>query len=387
MHLVDACAFYTPFGGGVKTYIDAKLKILPEMGHKVTIIVPGEDARVEERGPNAQLLHIPSPAFPLDKRYRYFDDEAALHAALDSLSPDVVEVSSPWSSATKVANWQGSAVRAMIMHADPLSAYAYRWFDPLLPRKAIDRGVARYWRHLHDLDARMDIILCANSNLTKRMQAGGLQHVATNAMGVSSSDFSPDLRDEALRAELLGLCDLPSDATLLIGIGRMASEKRWPMIMDGVRAVGANHGVGLLLIGDGPARQSIQRARKGNPHIKILRPVTDRHRLATIFASADALVHGCEAETFGMVAAEARASGLPMIIPDEGGAVDQLVSGAGGLFRAGDKASLVETLQAFLISDQAQARARAKAAAKHPRMMRDHFVDLIACYEKLMQEK
>ena len=35
-------------------------------------------------------------------------------------------------------------------------------------------------------------------------------------------------------------------------------------------------------------------------------------------ASADALVHGCEAETFCLVAAEARASGTPMIVPDRG---------------------------------------------------------------------
>jgi hypothetical protein len=40
----------------------------------------------------------------------------------------------------------------------------------------------------------------------------------------------------------------------------------------------------------------------------VVQPVCDRAALARILASVDALVHGCEAETFCMTAAEARAS-------------------------------------------------------------------------------
>ena len=58
---------------------------------------------------------------------------------LDALAPDLVEVSSPWSSATMVARWHGRAPRALIMHADPLAAYAYRWFGGIARRETIDR--------------------------------------------------------------------------------------------------------------------------------------------------------------------------------------------------------------------------------------------------------
>ena len=43
MRIVDVCSFYTPHGGGVKTYIDQKLRIGPELGAEIVIIVPGED--------------------------------------------------------------------------------------------------------------------------------------------------------------------------------------------------------------------------------------------------------------------------------------------------------------------------------------------------------
>ena len=70
-------------------------------------------------------------------------------------------------------------------------------------------------------------------------------------------------------------------------------------------------------------------ARQGNPHVRLLEPTTDRPALARMMASADALIHGCEAETFCFVAAEALASGLPLIAPDRGGAAD--LARAGGM--------------------------------------------------------
>ena len=41
-----------------------------------------------------------------------------------------------------------------------------------------------------------------------------------------------------------------------------------------------------------------------------------------MLASADAYLHGCPAETFGLVIAEALCAGLPQIVPDRGGAAE-----------------------------------------------------------------
>jgi alpha-1,6-mannosyltransferase len=82
----------------VKTYVEQKLKIGPTLGHEIIILAPGDSYQVIEKGPNARLITLPSPRFPLDRKYWYFGDEAALHAELDRLNPDLVEVSSPWRS-------------------------------------------------------------------------------------------------------------------------------------------------------------------------------------------------------------------------------------------------------------------------------------------------
>ncbi|TPG21725.1 glycosyltransferase [Sphingomonas koreensis] len=386
MRIVDVCAFYTPTGGGVKTYVERKLRAGAAAGHEIIVLAPGERSEIRHFGRNARIVTIAAPTFPLDRAYRYFDDETALHAALDDLAPDMIEVSSPWSSAAMVARWRGAAPRALIMHADPLAAYAYRWFDAIADRETIDRSFDWFWRHLRQLDARYDLIVCASNDLSRRLAAGGLHRVVTEPMGVEPGIFSPERRDEALRADLLRHCQLPPDATLLVGIGRFAPEKRWPMVIDAVTRAGYDYPVGLMIIGDGRGRDRIAHAAFGNPHVRLVQPVLDRSELATILASADALVHGCEAETFCMTAAEARASGIPLIVPDAGGARDHWIEGQGARYRSGDAGALSAALIDFLDDDPPRHRRRAIATAGAVRSMDDHFGDLFDRYARLVAQ-
>jgi alpha-1,6-mannosyltransferase len=384
MKIVDVAAFYSPEGGGVKTYIDRKLTAGPVAGHEILIIAPGEGNYVEERGPGARVQFLEQPKFPLDRKYHYFRDEVALHAALTAAQPDIVEASSPWRSARLVGEWPGAAPRVLIMHADPLSAYAYRWFGNIASRDTIDRQFAWFWRHLLRLDKQFAGTVTAGQSLSDRLIEGGMTHVVTNPMGVADTIFSPALRDEGLRARMLERCELPADATLLIGAGRHAPEKRWPMVIEAVTAAGAQAPVGLILIGDGRERAKVARAAAENPHVQLLAPISDRLELARLFASCDALIHGCEAETFCMVAAEARKSGLPLIVPDGGGAADQARASGGWTYASGQAASAVEAIHAFLAADRIPVAETARRNAANVRTMDEHFADLFAYYETLV---
>ena len=384
MRIVDVAAFYSPEGGGVKTYIDRKLKAGPAAGHDIWIIAPGEGDYIEERGPHARVQFLEQPKFPLDRKYHYFRDGIALHAALDAAQPDIVEASSPWRSARLVGEWPGAAPRVLIMHADPLSAYAYRWFGNIASRETIDRQFGWFWRHLLRLDKQFDGTVTASQALSNRLIEGGMTNVITNPMGIAPGVFSPTLRDEGLRTRLLARCELPPDATLLMGIGRHASEKRWTTVIEAVTAVGADAPVGLILVGDGRERAKVVRAAEGNPHVHLISPIANRDELARVFASADAMIHGGDAETFCMVAAEARASGLPLIGPDGGAVIDHIVDSGGWLYRAGDAAAAAEAIRAFLAAPRDSVRAQAAARASGVRLMDTHFDELFAYYQTLV---
>ncbi len=380
MRITDVCAFYTPHGGGVKTYVEQKLKIGPALGHDITILAPGDEYQVIEKGPGARLITLPSPRFPLDRKYWYFADEAALHAELDRLQPDLVEASSPWRSASMVGRWAGDAPRSLVMHADPLSAYAYRFLQPMLSREAIDRRFEPFWKHLRELGQQFDSVVCASGELRERLAKGGVANTVLHPMGIEAGLFSPERRDPMLRRRLLATCGLPESAHLLLGVGRLSGEKRWPMVVDAVTAASQSLPIGLVIVGAGNHRKRIENQIQGNPHIRLLGVEKDRQKFATLLASADALIHGCEAETFCMAAAEARASGVPVIVPNRGGAADHARGGAGLTYRAGSALAAAQATLKLLHNPP-------RGPFPVPSTTQGHFEALFADYEGLIQRR
>jgi alpha-1,6-mannosyltransferase len=268
------------------------------------------------------------------------------------------------------------------MHADPLAAYAYRWLGGFIPTPAIDRMFGWYWRHLRGLGRMFDSIICANGELAQRLTDGGVRNVETIRMGVEAGVFSPALRSPVLREQVLCALGLDASATLLLGLGRFSAEKRWEMVLRAVGSAARTQDVGLLLIGDGTKRAKLELLADRTRTAMVLPRITDRTELARLLASADALVHGCEAETFCLVAAEARASGIPMIVPDRGAAVDQLVPGAGTVYRGASEVSLERAIRRFIRRGPELQRAAA-VRSRLARTMDEHFADLFARYEQL----
>jgi alpha-1,6-mannosyltransferase len=268
------------------------------------------------------------------------------------------------------------------MHSDPLAAFAYRWFEGLASPAVVDKGFDWYWKHLLRLDGEFGMIVSACTSLTERLAAGGLRRVVTNPMGIDPHVFSPSLRDETLRADLLARCGLGADATLLLGVGRHAPEKRWRMIVEAVMSAAYHRPIGLVIVGAGRDSGKIRRTMAGNPHIHLAERTTDRAEMARYMASADALIHGSESETFCLVAAEARASGLPLITPDRGAAADHARESNGITFASGDPVSAAAAIGRFV--DARAAGTLPRAPDEPVRTMDDHFVDLFAAFEAMI---
>jgi alpha-1,6-mannosyltransferase len=382
MRIVDVSAFYAPQGGGVRTYVEAKLKAGPRFGHEMIVVIPGERDEVIERAPGAILASLASPKLPVDRRYRYFDDEKALHRLLDAWRPDHVEASSPWSSATMVGRWQGSATRSLVMHSDPLAAYAYRWLGAVASIATIDRWFGWFWNHLRSLGHAFDTVICANCQFTRRLREGGIRGAETVPMGVEPGLFSPTLRSRELRSAALASLGLEPGSTLLLGLGRFSAEKRWDMVIRAAGAAALHKPIGLLVVGDGAVRRKIEATARRFPTVAVMPHLGDRSELARLLASADALVHGCEAETFCLVAAEARASGIPLIVPDRGAAADQRVQGVGAVYDSGSSRSLERAIGEFIDRGPEFQRAAATRASD-VRSMDDHFAQLFDRYERL----
>lgn len=379
MRIVDVAEFYSPTGGGVRTYIDRKFQAAARMGHELFVIAPGREDGFEPRDAGGVIL-VKSPRLPFDANYHMFWDAAPVHRWLDSLAPDLVEASSPWRGAWIVANWPAPVPRAMFMHADPVASYPQRWFASVANPHQIDQLFGWFWAYLRKLTARFGSVVAGGPWLAERLDRQRIAAVTNIPLGIDGDVFSPTLRDSRLRSKLLGACACSDDAKLIVGVGRFHPEKRWPMVIEAARLASATFPIGLVLVGDGVDRARVERAAAGNPHVQILAPIRDRALLAAHLASADALVHGCESETFGLIPAEAMASGLPVVGPDRGGFAHLARAETSETYRSGDTLAAAAAIGRLFARDQAALRAAGVAGASSIRRDIDHFADLFDHY-------
>ncbi|CAN5246503.1 hypothetical protein BH10PSE15_BH10PSE15_08320 [soil metagenome] len=122
MRIVDVNEFYSPTGGGVRTYIDRKMGIMSDLGHELIVIAPGQKNEIEERPGGGRIIYIKAGRLPFDRNYGLFWDPAPITHALDQLRPDLVETSSPWRPPWIVGGWQSDAVKTFFMHNDNVAA-------------------------------------------------------------------------------------------------------------------------------------------------------------------------------------------------------------------------------------------------------------------------
>jgi alpha-1,6-mannosyltransferase len=386
MKIVDVAEFYSPDGGGVRTYMHQKMAAGRALGHDVVIVAPGRERRTERRD-GGRIEYIPAQTLIVDPRYGLFWNFRHVHALLDAERPDVVEASSPWTASWIVAAWRGPAAKVHFLHADPVGAHAYRWFGRVLRHGTIDRLCHGYWLHLRALARRYDATVMSGEWLARRVRDHGVPNVVTASFGVDTTRFSPALRDPALRRDLLAHCGLGEDAMLLLGVGRIQDEKRWPLVMRASQDPSLPRKAAFVHVGEGVDRRIVERVARALPHVRLLGPVREPGRLARIYASADALMHGSGTETFGLVIAEGMASGLPFVAPNGFGAADLAHPDHAELFRPDSRRDAVRALGRLMTRDRAEMSAAAVRAAARLGTPRDHFERLFAVYAELSARK
>lgn len=366
MRICDVCGFYAPTGGGVRSYVDQKFAAARAHGHELTVIAPGDRTRIERRD-GGRMLWIESPPMPFDPAYRRFAGPDRVWRAISAAAPDLVEGSSPWGSGWIAAHWPGSAARAFVFHQDFVAGYPQTLLGGLMAPEAVDRLFEPYWARLRRLSAAYDVTVAASAWLAQRLEAFGVCRPTAVPFGIEAGRFSPANSDPELRRRMLLACGAPEDASLVLAVGRLHPEKRPRTLIEGfarARSMSARP-LALAVIGDGPLRRQVERLAQAAGGVHVAGAIADRELLARLYASADALIHGSAAETFGLVVAEAIASGLPVAAPDAGGAAELARLGRSRTYPAGDADALAEALLQLLAAPRAAAPAPVATSDQH----------------------
>lgn len=385
MKILDVAEFYAERGGGVKTYIDLKLRAAREAGHELVVVAPGpRDA--EERRNGGRVIWVRSRPLPPDPRYYMLLRERAVHALIDREQPDLVEGSSPWTGGWFVARYERPVRKSFVFHHDPVAVYPQTMFGAWLGAERVDDLCGPYWAYLRSLSSHFDATVVSGAWLAERLGRRGIHNPVAVPFGIDKALFSAAQPDPDLWRQLLAQAGADPSAKLLVSVSRHHPEKRLGTLFDAVQRVAQKQPVALVVYGDGPLAPWSKFRVRGKP-VHLAGLTRDRPLLARVLASADALLHGSSAETFGLVVAEALCAGLPVIVPNAGGAGELAGPGYAETYAAGDVRACAAAIERMLARDPQTLRAEArKAGEQRINSQAEHFKQLFATYEDLTRK-
>lgn len=167
-------------------------------------------------------------------------------------------------------------------------------------------------------------------------------HVFHNC--VDESKFFPD----ATPAQDVQSYRTTDDNTLFAMVGTLGTgvNKRVDVGIHAIAEVrerGMN--ADLVIVGDGDQRQSLEQLASDLSVTAYVHFLGMRFDVPNVLSACDALCHAAPFEPFGIVALEAMATGLPVIVPDSGGIQEAVVHGKTGIiYSALDASALAEAM-------------------------------------------
>lgn len=182
------------------------------------------------------------------------------------------------------------------------------------------------WRYMIWFYGQMEAVLVPSAATREQLVAHGLPRERTHPLPrwVNLEQYHPRYRDQGWgRREGL-------DGVLLLYVGRVSREKGLEFLSCAFRGlVDAGHRASLVIVGDGPYRSELQQELSDYP-VRFTGYLAGQ-QLAAAYASADLFVFPSATDTFGNVVLEAQASGLPVIVTDQGGPCELMLHEETGL--------------------------------------------------------
>ncbi len=264
---------WTPQVNGVVRTLEGTVQSLRAMGHVVKII--SSDA----------FRTFPLPGYP-EIRLAMFA-KATIARVIDNFRPDAIHIATEGTLGL-------AARRVCVRWNIPFStAFHTRYPDYVHARYRLPRAIT--WRWLRWFHRPAASVMVATETLKREITSHGFANVRIWSRGADTKLFRP--RPGDVVPELAGLA-----RPLWLNVGRLAVEKNMEGFLD-LDLPGTK-----IVVGEGPQMTML----KAKYPAAVFLGLRHGENLARIFAASDVFVFPSRTDTFGLVLAEALASGLPV---------------------------------------------------------------------------
>ena len=205
------------------------------------------------------------------------------------------------------------------------------------------------WKYCLWFYDQLDAIFAPSQSTKDELSSKGIHpdKIRLYPRGIDIDRFNPSRRNGIFKKRY----QLP-EGTKLLYVGRVSKEKNLHLLSEAFkRMIADEERVQMVVVGDGPYLQEMQAELKGLPCC--FTGYLSGERLASVYASADLFVFPSTTDTFGNVVLEAQASGIPVVVTDQGGPCENILNGKTGLVcKADDMESMLTAVQGLICDEQ-----------------------------------
>ncbi len=326
------------------TRLDIPVKDLPN--------IKNFDPVFATKMPKYDNLEIALP--PILKMLRY----------ADQVRPDVIHISTP-GTVGAVGMLAAKLLRVPVVgvyHTD-FPAYVDRLFDDRAATVTCEKVMSGFYKPFKAVFTR-------SADYADSLRGLGIQDdsIVRLRAGYDDRHFSPGFRDPSVWDEH----GIARDSVKVLFCGRVSVEKNlpnltaiWPKVVGRCAERGVD--ADLVVIGDGPYRESMERDLRG--HRAHFLGFRHGEELSALYASCDLFAFPSTTDTLGQVVMESQASGMPVLVTDVGGPQEVVRDGeTGHVLPAEDPARWTDAI-VELACDEPGRRSMGRAATKFMKTM------------------
>lgn len=368
---------YLPYTSGVVRSIETFSEELIKLGHEVFIFAPSYKNAKEESGV-FRFASIPSPTnrdFTLAVPF-----SIKLRPTIKRLNLDLIHVHSPFLLGRLGARY---ARRLGI----PLVFTFHTLYDQYVHYVPFARSFSRELAQKisRDFCNQCDLVLVPTNVVGDYLRQIGVKApVSRVPTGIKYEQFQTGDRDWLRRQY-----QIPSGAKILIFVGRLGQEKNIPFLLQSFKL--AHQQIGelyLVLVGGGPEEEELKNlaAELGLGQRVIFTGTMGYGDVVKCYSGSDLFVFPSVTETQGIVIAEAKAAGLPVVAIKAYGASEMVEDGVDGFLTPPEPQKFAERVCQILLDETLRTELSSRARINASQLsVANCTASLVECYRGLLE--